>query len=178
VIVAVKIAPHHAGSKVELLDATAHYTPAAGGNELTASKFVGLTASSDAKAIADSQDPDVAHQAARVRVADDLVRAIALARQGDVNGARALLDEAAALATKEGKRFEDPALTAKATEAQSLKKTVASLAPPPPPPPVAADSFGPARPPMPMPMPVPISATAALELKTSHADAMRQIDGN
>ena len=184
IIVRVKLAPHHAGSKVELLDATAHYTPAAGGVELIASKFLGLEASSDAKAIAAAGDPDVAHQAARVRVADALIRAIAMARGGDVKSARALLDEAATIATTEGKRFEDPALSAKATEAQSLKKTIASLAPPPPPPQPVLGNFSPPQnpgllKPMPMAMPAPpITESQAFGLRAAHADARRELDGN
>lgn len=162
----------HESSKIELLDAVTHYTTTSTEATLEARRFVGLTASADAKAVASAHDADVEHQAARVRVADDMVRAMALARAGDLKGARALLDKAAKLATDEGKRFEDADLKSKAKEVASLKKTIASLAPPPPQ--VLGGGERMKRPEFASPPPSP---AAAMQLRSAHGAAMDLLQG-
>jgi Ca-activated chloride channel family protein len=180
IVVRVKLPAHRSASKVEILDATIHAARATTNEQMVVSTFLGAPASSDAKAITDAANLEVEHEASRLVVADDLVRAIALARQGDVKGARKLLDEAAALAKKDGHRFDDPELAAKEAEARKLKKTVASLAPPPPPPVFVGAEFGGPRAPTPKLMDVPraMSPAAALELRGIHGEAMREIQGN
>ena len=180
VVVRVTATGHHDGSSVELLDTVAHYSHAVDGSALIVRQFLALAASLDAEAVTDGKSMEIEHQAARLRVATSIVRAIALARSGDVKGARALLDVTTKLATQAAARFEDPELLAKAKEAQAIKKTVASLAPPPtpivglngrPPPPKAGGrpSAAPAPPPSP---------AEALVMKSAHGDAMKELQGN
>jgi Ca-activated chloride channel family protein len=177
VVLRVKIPGHHDGSKIELLDAVAHGFRVASGVEVTAQKFTGLDASKDAKAASDEKSEELEHQGARLRAASGIVHAIALARSGDLKGARALLDATAARATLAGSHFHDAELTAKAKEAQSIKKTLASLAPPPEVPDVAVPVGG-GRRPATAPRPPPVaSPAAALEVKTAHAGAMKVLQG-
>ena len=172
-IVHITVSGHHEGSKIELLDAVTHYTTASTEAELVARQFLGGAASADSKAVLAGHNPEVEHQTARVRVADEMVRAIALARAGDLKGARALLDSAAKVATQEGKRFEDADLSAKAKEAQSIKKTVASLVPVP----AVRPSDMRSRPKNLDFAPAP-SPAAALQVRSAHGEAMRTIQGD
>jgi Ca-activated chloride channel family protein len=173
-IVHVTMSGHHDASKIELLDAAVHYTTTSTEAELVAKQFLGVAASADAKAVTASRTPEIDHQVARVRVADEIVKAIALARGGDAKGARALLDKAAKLATDEGKRFEDAELSAKAKEALSIKKTVASLVPSLP---MPVRTGGGPRPMKSFEFASPPSPAAALEVRSAHGDAMRTIQG-
>lgn len=130
VLVKVKLTGHADGSKVELLDAVATYTPVAGGAERNVSEFAALKSSSNPESLKEV-NRDVEHQATRLRVADAIVKAMAQARGGDVPGARKILDAASKLATEGAKKFDDADLAAKAKEIAALKKTIASLAPAP-----------------------------------------------
>lgn len=177
VVVRVRITPRGEGSKLELLDTTARYTPASSSAPLSVSKFVGLDVSNDAIRIGDATNQELSHQVARLRVANDIVRAIALARAGDVPGARSLLDSTIKLATDAGKKFDDADLTEKAKEALKLKGTIASLAPQPTAliqPPVV-DAFGPTMP-MP-PAPPPLAPSAALDVRSIHGRSLDELQG-
>ena len=105
----------------------------------------------------------------------------ALARAGDVTGARSLLDVTVKLATDAGKRFEDADLTEKAKEALKLKGTVASLAPPPVAfQPVSDDGTGAtAKMPSPMSAPLPpaLSPKAALDVRSIHGASEHELQG-
>jgi Ca-activated chloride channel homolog len=169
VLVKVKLAGHADGTKVELLDALAHYTPAAGGIERNVAEFAALKSSSNGESLREV-NRDVEHQATRLRVADAIVKAMAQARVGDVPGARKILDAASKLATEGAKKFEDADLTAKAKEIAALKKTIASLAPA-----VQLGAAGGApRAAMDMAQPAPVS----LAMRKSHGRAMSELQGD
>lgn len=172
-IVRVKVRPHHEGSKIELLDVAVNGTRVPSGMPVEARAFQSLAASADVKASPEVGE-ELAHQAARLRAAQGLVQAIALAREGDVRGARALLDATAARAKQDGARFKDPELTAKAQEAAGIRKTLASLAPLAPVPPDAPARGGAP----PAPAPAPPSAAEAMQVKGAHADAVRELQGD
>ncbi len=171
-MVELTVAAHHDGANIELADAVFHYQDAVqdkGGRKLE--EFVSLSASKDAGALAEGRNPAVEHEATRIRVADMIVRSIALARGGDVPGARKLLVDAEKVARGGAKRFADPELDTRAAEARELRLTVAKLAPPPTP----AWSGGGlglgAVAPTQMPKP------QALGLRKAHGDAMKAING-
>src|SRR5262249_51648109 len=109
----------------------------------------------------------------RLRVADGIVRAIALARAGDLKGANALIDTTIKLATTDGKRFDDKELADKAKEATKLKGTLPSLVPPPPPV-VTLDGMSPPLGP-PRPVPPPLPPSAALDVRAIHGQAMTDL---
>jgi Ca-activated chloride channel family protein len=153
-IVRVKVRAHHDGSKVELLDVAVFGTRVPSGVPVEARVFQSLGAATDAK----PSDPAVGE-------------AIALARGGDVPGARALLDATAARAKKDGARFKDAELAAKAQEAAGIRKTLASLAPLPPDAPSRAGA--PQAPP-----PAAPSAAESMQVKGAHAEAMKELQGD
>lgn len=171
-IVRVRVRDHKEGANVELLDATVRYTHASAGVSLTDQTFLGLVARSNEAAVTESRKPEIEHEAARLRVADGIVRAIALARGGDVPGARALLDRTIAIASSAAKTFGDAELGAKADEARKLKKTVASLAPPPE---TFAASPGAVN--NAPPAPKPMAPETSMAIKTAHGGAMRDLQG-
>lgn len=119
------------GGAVELLDAVVHHALPTKPGEVTTRKFTSVEASSDAGAVKASIDVEVERQATVLRVADSVVRAMGMARAGDVRGARKLLDATSKLAAEGSKRFEDADLLSKVKEIAELRKTIASLAPPP-----------------------------------------------
>lgn len=167
------------GASIELADALFHYEDAAqgqGARELT--HFVSLKASKSADDVAEGRDPAVAHEATRIKVADLIVRAIALARGSDVKGARKLLVDAEKIARDGAKTFDDDELGKKAGEARELRLTVAKLAPPPQP--VWHGSMGGpggSRPQPPVSMPAPMPRPQALGMRRTHGDAMKTING-
>lgn len=174
-VLKVRLTGHREGATVELLDAVVHYNLLTRSEELTANKFASLKASADATAVKDSGNAEVERQTLRVRVADGIVRAIAMARNGDVIGARKLLDASSKLAADGAKRFEDAELAAKVKEIATLRKTIASLAPPP-------ETFGNfsgfsgGRPRAAAPMKMP-SPADSMGVRSSHGAAMREIQG-
>jgi Ca-activated chloride channel family protein len=170
-IVRVKVRAHHDGSKVELLDVAVFGTRVPSGVPVEARVFQSLGAATDAKPSDPAVGEELAHQAARLRAAQGLVQAIALARGGDVPGARALLDATAARAKKDGARFKDAELAAKAQEAAGIRKTLASLAPLPPDAPSRAGA--PQAPP-----PAAPSAAESMQVKGAHAEAMKELQGD
>ncbi|MFO0612345.1 MAG: VWA domain-containing protein [Polyangiaceae bacterium] len=177
VIVHVQISPRGEGSRLELLDTTAHYVPASADQSLEVSRFVALDVSNDAVRLGDATNVELAHQVARLRVANGIVQAIALARAGDVVGARSLIDATIKLATASAKRFADDDLTGKAKEALKLRGTLASLAPPPAPvQPTGVVTLSP-MPTPPMPTPPPLTPSAALEVRAIHGDSEHELQG-
>ncbi|MEO8876832.1 MAG: VWA domain-containing protein [Polyangiaceae bacterium] len=164
------------GSSIELLDAQVSYTlPESGAAELSSSVFLKSGASSDAARLHDAVVMDVEHGATSMRVADGIVKAIASAREGDVPGARKILDAAIRLA-KEGKnKFADESFTARVTEMSALRKTLPSLAP---------QSASMSKPDSPdkaaaqlAPRPAASAPAEAMELRAAHGDAMKALQG-
>lgn len=170
----VKVSGHKEGRTVELLDVAAHLTPAVAGAEVLVADFESIKTSKEPGAVTEGRVAEVEHQGARALVADGIVRAIASARAGDLKTARTLIDKAIKLAETEGKRFDDADLSAKAKEAQNVKKTLASLVPPPAP---RFDALGAAIPEAPS-MRAPMAKPAeAMAVRKAHGAAMDELQG-
>ena len=158
---------------MELMDVAAHFVPTSQQQEVVVTDFESVRSTSDAASLVESQNPEVAQASARARVADGIVQAIALAREGDLVRARVLLDQTSRLAREEGKRLDDVVLSEKAKEVQALKSTLASLAPAPQQPePVSAGNV-----PRTKPSVAPVPAEAAMAMRRSHGDAMETLQG-
>lgn len=169
VMVRVTVSGKRDGGKIELVDAIVRYEHPAG-PQLKTNEFLAIKASADKNAVTEARSPEIEHQGMRARVANNIVQAIAQARAGDVKGARKLLDETVKLAKDGASKFNDAELTDKAREAQSLKKTVASLAPPPEP--VAHGGPATMKPPMPAPAPV-LDEASAMSVRAAHGSSMK-----
>ena len=165
----------HDGKSMELVDARLTFTPTEGGAVLTADTFVKLAASTDAARLKDSTVTEIEHGATTLRVAQGTVNAIAQARNGDLVGARKLLEATLQLAKEGEKKFADKALGKKVTELTKLRATLASLAPRDPGgwSPNGAPSFrqsvAPAR---------PAAPGAAMDVRAAHGDAMKVLQGD
>lgn len=173
VVARMRVEPRKAGAPIELADAVVHYEPTVPDAPRKVSKFIGLTVSADAAAVKNSHNTEVERQVARLRVADNIVRAIAMARGSDLAGARKLLDATSKFATEGAKLFDDAELVAKVKEIQELKKSIASLVPPPTRPFAGGHGHG-------IGAAKSVAASspgAALSVRRSHGDAMKVIDG-
>jgi Ca-activated chloride channel family protein len=166
------------GKSMELLDAQVSYTlPEGGAPELSSSVFLKSEASSDAVRLRDAVTIDVEHGVTSMRVADGIVKAIALARGGDLHGARKILDATIRLAKEGRNKFADESFAAKVSEMTALRKTLASLAPQAEP---MTKSDSPAKagaPPAPRPAAAAPSPEEAMELRAAHGDAMKALQG-
>ncbi len=181
VLVRLQVAGRHAGSVVELLDAEVGVdNPDRPGLRLAQRAFVSVKATADAAEIAKGRERDVEHSVAKMSLADAIVHAIALARAGDVPGARKMLDAAEKDAKAAAKEFDDADLAEKAKGIPAVRKSLATLAPLPPPPPPRFSNFGPGGAPMPSPKSVaPARAPSPVPaaVMKSQADAMGTIQG-
>jgi Ca-activated chloride channel homolog len=183
VIVKLAVSGHREGSTVELLDADVSFDAVtAGGVRVSEKTFAGVRSSADAAEIASGRDRDVERSAARVAVAERIVRAIALARAGSLHEAQAMLDAAQLDARAAARELDDPELREKEHSIDLLRPTLPSLRPAPP---VAlvpsAVDHAPGAGLQPMPvapaMPVPVPAAAAAIVMESQADAVKTIQG-
>lgn len=168
------------GKSVELLDARLTYMLPEGGSPLTANAFVKLGASSDEGRLKDAAVVEIEHAATIVRVADGIVKAIGMAREGDLPNARKVLEASLRLAKEGEKKFSDKALGEKVLELTKLRKTLPSLVPPPPPREEAA--MGPVSKTMPprapsVATPAP-SPAEAMDMRAAHGKAMKDIQGD
>lgn len=181
-IMRVKLKGHRDGTKVEVFDAVVHYSLPAGGNELTGSRFTSVRSSANPDALKEA-NKDVEHEATTLRVADGIVRAIGLARGGDLNGARKLLDVTSKFAQEGSKRFEDTDLKGKVDEIAKLKKTLHTLLPRPEPELGLGGGIGQGRVPM-KPAPRPKAAfhdatpAEAMSVRSTHSGAMKALQGD
>jgi Ca-activated chloride channel family protein len=169
VMIHVSVGAHHDGATIELADAWSR--------EL--SDFVALRASKNEDDLKEGRNAAVEHAALRIKVADMFVRAIALARGSDVQGARKLLREAEKIAKLGAKQFDDEELKKKVGEARELHKTVAKLAPRPVQP-RWRSGFGMSRgvgQPTPGMAPAPMPKPQALGLRRVHGAALDDING-
>jgi hypothetical protein len=116
---------------------------------------------------------DVAHPAARLSVAEGIVRALALAREGKLASAFALLDATERLAKAAAKAFNDNELAERAKSIGPVRKTLPSLVPPPEPPEPLATTGGPTMPRPPRAAPAPVHVPPAV-LQTQ-ADAIHTL---
>jgi hypothetical protein len=161
---------------MELIDAQVTYAlPEGNTPELSSSVFLKIEASSDAARLRDAEVVDVEHGVTTMRVADGIVKTIALARNGDLVTARKTLDATIRLAKQGQAKFADEAFAAKITELESIRKRLASFAPPqaamnePPAPSKAGMAQKPAA--------VMPSPREAMEMRAAHGDAMKELQG-
>lgn len=179
VIVRLSVSGRKAGSVVELLDAVLSFDgPAiAAGGTLAASGrleergFIAVKATDDKAEIAAGHDIDVERSAARVGVADMVLRAIAMARAGNLQAAQALVDGAEKEAQRAAKALDDPELQEKAKSMGPLRESLPSLVRQQ----QAAVGFSQA-PIGPQAMAEAMAAPAAVVMD-SHKDAVRTIQG-
>ncbi|MFO0588446.1 MAG: VWA domain-containing protein [Polyangiaceae bacterium] len=191
VLVRLEVAGRHAGSVVELLDAEAGFAnPDQPSARLSERAFASVKSSADAAEIEAGRDKDVEHAVAKMGLADAIVKSVALARAGDLSGARKLLDAAEKLAKAAAKEFDDKDLADKLKSIPEVKKQLPKMVPPPMPmvamgptkralapggapaeAPAPDAPMAPAKPSAPLPAPVP-----AVVMK-SQADAMGTIMG-
>lgn len=178
VFVRVKAKGRRDGKKIELVDARVSYTLPEGGPELSSDVYLKLEGSTDAARVASATVLDIEHGFTTMRVADGIIKAIALARDGDLGNARAVLDTSVRLAKEGEKKFSDKALGEKVIEMTKLRKTLPALAPPPDAM-SAMDPSGPSKTKMaPRPAPPSASPKEALELRAAHGGAMSAIQGD
>ncbi|HSO36862.1 MAG TPA: hypothetical protein VLT33_30255, partial [Labilithrix sp.] len=118
---------------------------------------------------------DIEHGVTTVRVADGMVKAIGLARQGDLANARKLLEASLRLAREGEKKFSDKALGDKVIEMTKLRKTLPSLAPP-------AEERSTGGAPQPSAPPVAkrpsVSPAEAMDVRAAHGGAMKALQGD
>lgn len=172
VFVRLTVPPRRAGASVELLDAEVSLEhPTAPGQRLTTRGFLAVKATAEVAALKEGRDKGVEHAAARVGVADAIVRAVAEARAGNLAQARATLDAAEKEGRAAAKEFEDTELAEKVKGIGALRKTLPTLVPRPPPEEVAARGGG--RPSL-APRPSPASAEVVMK---SQAEAMSTLQG-
>lgn len=174
-IVRVKVAARKDKANVELIDASVSYSDVTTNVAMTDNAFRAISASANAGSVTEGRNAEVEHLAARLQVADGIVQSIALARDGDVNAARTLLDRTIKIASSGAKTFDDAELEKKAREARDLKKTIHTLAPPP----EVAESPSPhsGKPAPVVQKPAPVEPEVAMSMKRAHGDAMRSIQG-
>ena len=132
VLVRLQVTGRHAGSVVELLDAdVGMMSPEQPGTRLSQRAFVSVKSTADAAEIEAGREKDVEHAVAKMALADAIVKSVALARAGDLNGARKLLDAAEKLAKVAAKEFEDKDLADKLKSVAEVKKQLPKMVPPP-----------------------------------------------
>ncbi len=177
VFVRLGVPSRRAGSRVELLDGEVTLEhPTSPGQRLSMRTFVSAKAVTDAAALKEGREPGVAHEVARVGVAEAIVRAVAEARSGNLAQARATLDAAEKEGRAAAKEFEDAELAEKVKAMAQLRKTLPTLVP------IReaeqGGAGGPARgPAAPRPMAdMPTPASAKVVLK-SQSEAMSTLQG-
>ena len=164
------------GRNAELLDANVTYSaPELGA--MTASSFAKMPMSADEGRLKDASVREIEHGATVVRVADGIVRAIALARDGDLPGARKVLDAAQKLAKEGETKFGDKTLGEKVAEMSKLRKTLPSLLPPPDEAMSGGAMPAPKRAMMMAPRPAAASPADAMSLRATHGSAMKELQG-
>lgn len=179
VLVKLSVQGRHAGSLVELMDAEVGVdSPQKAGQRLAERSFVSLKSTADAGEIEKGGARDVQLSVARMSVANAIVRAVALARMGDLANAKKLLDAAEKEAKTAAKDLDDKELLEKAKSIPAVRKSLASLAPPPPPPPQVGFGLGGVGAPKPaMGMPARAPSPVPAVVMKSQADAMGTIQG-
>ena len=128
VLVRMQAAPRRGGATVELIDAVLHFSDAVdGAGQLERRVFLGAHASESDSEIANGRDESVERDAARLLAAEVTVRAIAMARTGDVDQARAILAQAAAETERYASAGGDAALAQQASSMRVLDGYLPSM---------------------------------------------------
>lgn len=178
-IVRLRVGPHRDGASLELMDAILGFQDATvNAGQLERRIFVSARTSADPQAVAASRDLEVERQIARALADAATLDAIALARQGQLAAAVAVIDRAEPMARTGAKQLDDPELRTQADGLAKLRKALPTL--------------GPAPAPMPAPsQPLAVDATqpvatmaaprsndeAPATVKRSHGRAMKRLQG-
>jgi hypothetical protein len=126
VIVRLHANARRAGATVELMDANLSFKDAvAEAGPLERHVFLGAHATEDAAQLEHGRNPAVERDAARMMAAVVTVEAIQRAREGDIDQARQILDEAAQRASSAG--AADPAVTEQVAEMRVLGSALPSI---------------------------------------------------
>jgi Ca-activated chloride channel family protein len=166
-VVRLAAAGRRPGASVELLDAVMTFDDAvASAGRLERRVFLGAKATADEAELASGRNQDVERDAARVEAAFVTVQAIALARGGELDRARAMLDTARAVAEGRARESRDSYLAGQASAMQAVYGALPSVAPPSP---GAAASA---------PMSDDERAEAAAVVRRTHDRAVRTIQGS
>ena len=179
-IVQLRVGPHRAGASLELMDAVLGFQDAvAGAGQLERRVFVSAKTSGDAQAVAASRDLEVERQIARALADAATLDAIALARQGQLAAAIAVIDRAEPAARGDANQLDDDELRTQADGLVKLRKALPTLGPAPQPMPAPSQPLAPnAREPvttMGSTVSAPVDATATV--KRSHSRATRRLQG-
>jgi Ca-activated chloride channel family protein len=131
VFVVLRTKGHRAGAPIELLDAHLSFHDAVAQEGRAVRTYVASTASASSDEVGQSRDRDVELHTARALAADDALRAMTLARSGQVRQAKKLVDATIKRVKQDAARFDDDVLRAKIGELAELRKALPELAPPP-----------------------------------------------
>lgn len=122
-----------AGANVELIDAVMSFDDAvAGAGRLERRVFLGAKSTASEAELATGRNEEVERDAARMMAAATQIQAIALARGGELEAARASLDRATEEARAQAAATHDQYLAAEAERMNTLSGALPSLATPPP----------------------------------------------
>jgi len=118
-----------AGANVELVDAVMTFDDAvAGAGRLERRVFLGAKSTASETEITTGRNEEVERDAARMQAAATQIQAIALARGGELDAARAALDGAVAEARQRAAATNDQYLAAEAERMSTLSGALPSLA--------------------------------------------------
>jgi Ca-activated chloride channel homolog len=137
---------HRDGSAVELLDAVLGFDDAfAEGGRFERRVYLGARATASEQTRASGRNQEVEAAAERVQAAALTVEAIRIARDGELDRARAMLAQAAAEADAVAAATDNRAQASQASEYRSLSGALGSVAPAPVAPPATSVRESPAR---------------------------------
>ncbi|MCC6877285.1 MAG: VWA domain-containing protein [Sandaracinaceae bacterium] len=130
VIVRLNASPRRAGANVELMDAILRFDDAVqNAGRLERRVFLGARSTSEGADLERGRNVQVEQAAARTVAAMVTVEAIQVARAGDVERAREMLDRAAAQAQASADELEDERLQARSERMRVLTAALPSIAP-------------------------------------------------
>jgi Ca-activated chloride channel family protein len=129
VLVRLHTSPRRTGATVELIDAVLHFTDAVDdAGPLERRVYLGAHATESQDDLAHGRDESVERDAARLMAAEVTVRAIAMARSGDVDQARVILAQAAAETERYAVAEGDATLASRASDMRVLEGYLPSMA--------------------------------------------------
>jgi Ca-activated chloride channel homolog len=122
--------PHREGASIELFDAVLSFDDAWGeGARVERRLFLGAKSTASDADLAKGRNADVEDTAASMQAAATTVQAIELARNGDNDRARDVLNQAAAVADDEATKNPSPELRTSARKMRALSNALPSPAP-------------------------------------------------
>jgi Ca-activated chloride channel family protein len=129
ILVRMQAAPRRDGATVELMDAVLHFADAVdGAGDLERRVFLGAHATGSDQQITEGRDESVERDAARMMAAEVTIRAIAMARTGNVEEARAILAQAATQTEQYATLEGDSAMAERASSMRVLDGYLPAMA--------------------------------------------------